>query len=103
MAYEHLLRVDLGADGQDPWECTGLSEYRLGSGERIAIGRPRAPVRLHFVPTKMKRLAQKKYSPSLDRERMSAAQASASAVGTPLRTAASRVMSTRPAPNESAS
>ena len=37
MAYEHLLRVDLGADGQDHWESTGLSEYRLGSGERIDV------------------------------------------------------------------
>jgi len=35
MAYEHLLRVDLVADGQDHWESTGLSEYRLGSGERV--------------------------------------------------------------------
>jgi hypothetical protein len=37
MAYEHLLRVDLGADGQDHWESTGLSEYRLGSGERVDV------------------------------------------------------------------
>jgi len=37
MAYEHLLRVDLVADGQDHWEPTGLSEYRLGSGERVDV------------------------------------------------------------------
>jgi len=37
MAYEHLLRVDLVADGQDHWESTGLSEYRLGSGERVDV------------------------------------------------------------------
>ncbi len=37
MAYEHLLRVDLVADGQDRWESTGLSEYRLGSGERVDV------------------------------------------------------------------
>ena len=37
MAYEHLLRVDLVVDGQDHWEPTGLSEYRLGSGERVDV------------------------------------------------------------------
>ena len=37
MAYEHLRRVDLGADGQDHWESTGLSEYRLPSGERVDV------------------------------------------------------------------
>lgn len=37
MAYEHLLRVDLLAGGQDHWESTGLSEYRLGSGERVEV------------------------------------------------------------------
>jgi hypothetical protein len=37
MAYEHMLRVDLLADGQDHWEPTGLTEYRLASGERIDV------------------------------------------------------------------
>jgi len=35
MAYEHLRRVDLLADGQDHWEPVGLTEYRLASGERV--------------------------------------------------------------------
>ena len=35
MAYEHLLRVDLLVDGQDHWEATGVTEYRLASGERV--------------------------------------------------------------------
>jgi len=37
MAYEHLLRVDVLADGRDHWESTGLSEYRLRSGERVDV------------------------------------------------------------------
>ena len=37
MAYEHLVRVDLAADGRDHWESTGLSEYRLASGERVDV------------------------------------------------------------------
>ena len=37
MAYEHLLRLDVLADGQDHWESTGLSEYRLRSGERVDV------------------------------------------------------------------
>ena len=37
MAYEHLLRMDLVADGGDHWEPTGLSEYRLASGERVNV------------------------------------------------------------------
>jgi len=37
MAYEHLLRTDLVADGRDHWEPTGLSEYRLASGERVDV------------------------------------------------------------------
>jgi hypothetical protein len=37
MAYEHLLRTDLVADGHDHWEPTGLSEYRLASGERVDV------------------------------------------------------------------
>ena len=37
MAYEHLLRVDLATDGQDHWEPTGVSEYRLGSGARVEV------------------------------------------------------------------
>ncbi len=38
MAYEHMLRVDVPADGQDHWEPTGLTEYRLASGERVDVG-----------------------------------------------------------------
>ena len=37
MAYEHMLRLDLLADGQDRWEPTGLTEYRLASGERVHV------------------------------------------------------------------
>lgn len=37
MAYEHLRRVDLLADGQDHWEPIGLTEYRLASGERVDV------------------------------------------------------------------
>ena len=37
MAYEHMLRIDLLADGLDHWESTGLTEYRLASGERIDV------------------------------------------------------------------
>ena len=37
MAYEHLQRVDLSTDGHDHWESTGVSEYRLGSGERVEV------------------------------------------------------------------
>ena len=39
MAYEHLQRVDLLTAGLDQWEPTGLTEYRLASGERIDLGR----------------------------------------------------------------
>lgn len=35
MAYEHLKRVDLLSGGQEHWEPTGLTEYRLDSGERV--------------------------------------------------------------------
>ena len=37
MAYEHLLRIDLLPNGQDHWEPTGLTEYRLASGERVDV------------------------------------------------------------------
>ena len=37
MAYEHMLRVDFLADGQDHWEPTGVTEYRLASGERLDV------------------------------------------------------------------
>jgi hypothetical protein len=37
MAYEHLLRTNVIADGQDHWEPTGMSEYRLASGERVDV------------------------------------------------------------------
>src|SRR5436190_8917144 len=39
MAYEHLRRVDLLADGQDRWEPTGVTEYRLASGERVEVAK----------------------------------------------------------------
>jgi len=48
MAYEHMLRVDLLADGQDHWEPTGLTEYRLASGERVAVAPDGA---MRVVPT----------------------------------------------------
>lgn len=48
MAYEHLQRIDLLADGQDHWEPTGLTEYRLASGERVAVARDGA---MRVVPT----------------------------------------------------
>lgn len=43
MAYEHLQRVELTSGGQEQWEPTGLTEYRLASGERVdplAAGEP---------------------------------------------------------------
>jgi hypothetical protein len=36
MAYEHLMRVDL-APGREHWESTGLTEYRLDTGERVDV------------------------------------------------------------------
>ena len=48
MAYEHMLRIDLLADGQDHWEPTGLTEYRLTSGERVDVGPDGA---MRVVPT----------------------------------------------------
>ena len=51
MAYEHMLRVDLLADGQEHWEPTGLTEYRLASGERIDVA-PDGVMRV--VPTRVK-------------------------------------------------
>ena len=38
MAYEHLRRVDLTTAGAEHWEPTGLTEYRLASGERVDPG-----------------------------------------------------------------
>ena len=35
-AYEHLMRVDV-APGRDHWESTGLTEYRLDTGERVDV------------------------------------------------------------------
>ena len=37
MAYEHLRRVDLMSSGAEHWESTGLTEYRLASGERVDL------------------------------------------------------------------
>jgi hypothetical protein len=35
--YEHLARLDGTPDLSDQWEPTGLSEYKLSSGERIEV------------------------------------------------------------------
>ncbi len=48
LAYEHMLRVDLLADGQDHWEPTGMTEYRLASGERVDVAPDGA---MRVVPT----------------------------------------------------
>ncbi len=37
MAYEHMLRTDVLQDGAEHWEPTGLTEYRLESGERVDL------------------------------------------------------------------
>ena len=37
MAYEHLRRVDLTTAGVEQWEPTGLTEYRLASGEQVGL------------------------------------------------------------------
>ena len=37
MAYEHLRRVDLTTAGVEQWEPTGLTEYRLASGEQVDL------------------------------------------------------------------
>ena len=39
LAYEHLLRTDIVQDGSDHWEPTGLTEYRLETGERVDVAR----------------------------------------------------------------
>jgi hypothetical protein len=48
MAYEHLLLVDRLAGGREHWESTGLTEYRLASGERVDMTSEGAMV---VVPT----------------------------------------------------
>jgi len=48
LAYEHLLRVDILTNGQDHWEPTGLTEYRLASGERIYVAQDGV---MRVVPT----------------------------------------------------
>jgi hypothetical protein len=48
MAYEHLRRVDLLADGQDHWEPIGVTEYRLASGERVDVAKEGV---MRVVPT----------------------------------------------------
>lgn len=48
MAYEHLLRVELLTDGHEHWEPTGLTEYRLASGERVDMASDGA---MRVVPT----------------------------------------------------
>ena len=37
--YEHLARLDAVPDVQGRWEPTGLAEYRLDDGRRVAVGR----------------------------------------------------------------
>jgi hypothetical protein len=54
MAYEHMLRVDLPADGQDHWEPTGLVEYRLASGERVHVA-PDGAMRVLSTGTELHR------------------------------------------------
>jgi hypothetical protein len=48
MAYEQLRRVDLTTAGAEHWEPTGLTEYRLASGERVD---PLADGAWRVVPT----------------------------------------------------
>src|SRR5436189_2776619 len=65
MAYEHLLRVDLLADGQDRWEPTGVTEYRLASGERVDVAPDGA---MRVVPTGVElQRAGTEQAPSLDK------------------------------------
>lgn len=35
MGYEHLVREPTLNDGQEHWEATGQSEYRLADGTRV--------------------------------------------------------------------
>jgi hypothetical protein len=35
MGYEHMVRADALNDGQEHWEPTGQTEFRLADGERV--------------------------------------------------------------------
>jgi hypothetical protein len=37
MGYEHLVREPTLNDGQEHWEATGRSEYRLADGARVVV------------------------------------------------------------------
>lgn len=39
MGYEHLVSNAVLQDGQEHWEPTGQIEYRLDSGEQVAVAR----------------------------------------------------------------
>ena len=73
MAYEHMLRVDLLADGQDHWEPTGLTEYRLASGERVDVA-PDGAMRVVPTGVELQRAgpARRRASPSRPPRRSSA-------------------------------
>lgn len=36
--YEHLVKSDALLDGQEHWEPTGVTEYRLAEGDRVDVG-----------------------------------------------------------------
>jgi len=37
MGYEHMVREDSLHDGQEHWESTGQTEFRLADGERVDV------------------------------------------------------------------
>jgi hypothetical protein len=37
--YEHLARLDGSPDLEEHWQPTGVAEYRLASGEHVAVDR----------------------------------------------------------------
>jgi len=37
MGYEHMVRAEALNDGQDHWEPTGQTEFRLADGERVDV------------------------------------------------------------------
>jgi hypothetical protein len=39
LAYEHLVRDESIVDGQEHWEPTGVTEYRLADGARVDMAR----------------------------------------------------------------
>jgi len=36
--YEHLVKNESLVDGQEHWEPTGITEYRLAEGDRVDVG-----------------------------------------------------------------